>query len=165
MQTTMGTRPLSGRSVLMMFLAFFGVIFAVNAYFVVVALRTGTGVVAVEPYRKGLAYNQRIAADERQAALGWTADVSVATTGAMVVAIATRDGHPVEGRSVRGLLARPSTDRSDRTIQLVETKPGRYEGVFGALEAGNWVAATDVRDRQGDSDPVFRMRRRLWLAP
>jgi nitrogen fixation protein FixH len=149
----------------MMFLAFFGVIFAVNGYMAAAALRTGTGVVAVEPYRKGLAYNQRIEADVRQAALGWTADVSVSKIGVMVVTLAARDGLPIDGRTVRGILGRPSTDRNDRLLQLVETKPGRYEGVFGAVEAGNWVADIDVRDQKSDIDPLFRVRRRLWLAP
>ena len=56
---------LNGRHVLIGLLLFFGTIFAVNGYFMFVALSTYTGVVADEPYRKGLAYNARIAADER----------------------------------------------------------------------------------------------------
>ncbi len=54
---------LTGRHVLLIFLAFFGSIFAVNGWFLYSALSTHTGVVAVEPYRKGLAYNERIARD------------------------------------------------------------------------------------------------------
>ena len=58
---------LDGRHVLMMLFAFFGVIFAVNGYFLFSALSTHTGVVAVEPYRKGLAYNH---ADRRRRTAG-----------------------------------------------------------------------------------------------
>ncbi len=65
----------------MLLIAFFGVIFAVNGYFLYSALSTHTGVVAIEPYRKGLAYNERIAADERQKALGWQRQTSLARDG------------------------------------------------------------------------------------
>ncbi len=64
-------RVLTGRHVALTFAGFFGVVFAVNIYFVTVALSTHTGVVANEPYRKGLKYNERIAASEQQESLGW----------------------------------------------------------------------------------------------
>ena len=54
---------------------FFAVIFAVNGAMIYSAIVTHTGIVSNEPYRKGLHYNERIAADERQSALGWTDDV------------------------------------------------------------------------------------------
>ena len=57
---------------LVAFIAFFGTIFLVNGTLIYEAISTHTGLVANEPYRKGLAYNERIAADERQARLGWT---------------------------------------------------------------------------------------------
>jgi len=65
---------LRGRHVLFAFLGFFGVIFAVNGVFLYAALSTHTGVVANEPYRKGLNYNQRIAAFQAQEQLGWAED-------------------------------------------------------------------------------------------
>jgi nitrogen fixation protein FixH len=66
------SRNVNGRDVLAILLSFFGVIFAVNGALIYAAVSTHTGLVANEPYRKGLAYNERILADERQAQLGWS---------------------------------------------------------------------------------------------
>ena len=41
------------------------------------AMSTHTGLVANEPYRKGLHYNDRIDADARQARLGWVDTLDV----------------------------------------------------------------------------------------
>ena len=45
-----GQGGLTGRHVLYTFIAFFGIIFAVNGVFLYSALKTNTGVVAIEPY-------------------------------------------------------------------------------------------------------------------
>jgi nitrogen fixation protein FixH len=85
-------RPLQGWHVLLYVLGFFAPIFAVNGYFLYSALSTHTGIVANEPYRKGLHYNDRIAADATQAELGWHGDVELAPdNGRLKVAISSRD--------------------------------------------------------------------------
>lgn len=43
------------------FVAFFGVTFAVNGYFITVALGTHTGVIAEHTYERGLAYDEALA--------------------------------------------------------------------------------------------------------
>ena len=68
---------LQGRQVLACSLAFFAAVFIVNGAMIYSALSTHTGLVANEPYRKGLHYNERIAADERQAHLGWSRHASM----------------------------------------------------------------------------------------
>jgi nitrogen fixation protein FixH len=88
---------LEGRHVLATFLAFFAVVFAVNGYMLVSALRTHSGVVSVEPYRKGLAYNDRIADGERQTAMGWSDTASLYPTGHVVVRMTAKDGTPLIG--------------------------------------------------------------------
>ena len=89
---SLGGRSLDGRHVLFMLLAFFGVIFAVNGFFLVSALRTHTGVVAVEPYRKGLAYNTRIAADARQSDLGWKEHLDIQSAGLLTLSLTDGSG-------------------------------------------------------------------------
>ena len=58
---------LRGRHVLWVFLGFFATVFVVNGAMIYSAVSTYSGLVANEPYRKGLHYNERIAAAERQA--------------------------------------------------------------------------------------------------
>lgn len=166
MATTRATTSgeLNGRHVLVAFLSFFGIIFAVNGYFLYSALRTYTGVVAVEPYRKGLNYNDRIAADDAQASLGWTHALDAARSGSVILMLKTTDGAPVAGLTLRGTLGRPSTREHDRTLAFQEVAPGRYQAEVGELEAGTWVAGIEAATVSGQT-AVYRGRNRLWLKP
>ena len=157
---------LTGRHVLAALLGFFGIVFAVNAWLVVEALSTHSGEVANEPYRKGLAYNTRIAADDRQAALGWKEQLVLAQ-GRITVALSAADGEPVRGLSLHGTIGRPSTARHDAAIMLAETEPGRYTATLPAISAGEWLVAIEAREVQQGAvpAPVFRLRRKLWLKP
>ena len=106
-----------------------------------------------EPYRKGLHYNDRISADERQARLGWTDTVAVTRDGRVVVTLADRNGNPVIGTGMSAQLGRPSSNRHDIQLDLVETAPGRYEAQAGRLDDGNWIVALEVRRDRGAADP------------
>jgi nitrogen fixation protein FixH len=153
-----------GRHVLAAFLAFFGIIFAVNGALIYEALSTHTGLVANEPYRKGLAYNERITADERQAHLGWTELLEVGRDGHVTLALAERDGRAVQGLRIEGVLGRPATNRFDVRFSLTETVPGRYEAEAAAVAEGSWVITLEARVQPG-AEPIYRARRRLWLKP
>lgn len=167
--TDLPTKPesgrLNGRHVLAILLGFFGFIFAVNGYFAYAALSTYTGIVANEPYRKGLAYNQRIEAEERQNTLNWVETAQLAGDGTVVVTVAGADGHKVQGLAVTAVLSRPATDGFDHRLKFGEAEPGRYTANAGALAGGTWVIAIEARQSAGASEPDFRARRRLWLRP
>ena len=156
---------LQGRHVLIATLAFFGVVFAVNGLLLYKALATHSGLVAQEPYRKGLAYNDRIAADERQAALRWTAEVSVSAPGDIALTLAAADGRPVAGLSIAAMLGRPTSNRHDLRLSLVEVEPGRYVAAAAAIDAGAWLLDIEAREGTGPGAPVYRMRRRVWVKP
>lgn len=156
-------RGLRGWHVAAIFAAFFATIFLVNGVMMYSAISTHTGIVANEPYRKGLHYNDRIAADTHQAQLGWTDTVAVTRDGHVTVALAAGEARPITGMHVEAQLGRPSTNRHDIRLVLKEAASGRYEAEAGALEAGNWIVALEVRTDSNAADPIYRMRRRLWL--
>ena len=156
-------RRLEGWHVLVMLLTFFGAIFAVNGYFLVSALSTHSGVVSVEPYRKGLAYNQRIAADERQSGLDWRADVAAARSGEVSMTLTEASGQGVRGLVITGTIVRPATGTYDRPLLFSEQAQGRYVSRGPALDEGTWIVNVEARTAAGDTEPVFRARRRLWL--
>ena len=156
---------LTGRHVLMALLGFFGVIFLVNGYFLRAALSTYSGIVAVEPYRKGLQYNQRIADDARQGALGWIDAIDVAADGTLSVTLRRADGTAVSDQAISGGIGRPSTGDHDQAFRLREVEPGRYAAGVGKLAGGTWVVTIEARGAEGDQEPVYRARRRLWLKP
>lgn len=158
---------ITGRHVLWGMIAFFGVIFAVNGWFLYSALSTHTGVVAVEPYRKGLAYNDRIAADERQHALGWTSSVSLdVAAGKLDVALADRTGAPLGGLDLRGMIGRPSTVEHDAKLEFREAAPGRYEARLAGIEAGTWLLQLEAAHLTSAGEEIlWRHRQRLWAKP
>lgn len=156
---------LTGGKVLTIFVGFFLVVFAANGVFLYEALSTRTGVVANEPYRKGLDYNNRIAADERQSALGWTSTIELSKSSKMLsLVLISSKGEPVSGLAVSGKIGRPSTDREDKVLALSEQQPGRYEAIVDPSGAGTYVADLEMTDPEsGDRTIVYRVRRRLWV--
>jgi nitrogen fixation protein FixH len=165
------TRPdrergkLTGTHVLLMMLAFFGVVFTVNGIFLTKAIGTYTGVVSVEPYVKGLKYNDRIAAGDRQAALGWSERLDISRDGRIALVLADADSRPVRNLVVKGGIGRPSTSRLDRTVALTETTPGTYATDAGKLDDGTWLVFLEARPDKGEGEAVYRLRRRVWLKP
>jgi nitrogen fixation protein FixH len=159
------TGGLRGGHVATLFLAFFGIVVAVNGAMIYSALSTHTGLVAIEPYRKGLHYNNRIAADERQARLGWAmTTLDVRADGRILLRLAESDGRPVRGLQVQAVLARPSTNRHDVALMLREEEPGAYAATTPRLSEGSWLLGIEAT-QDGHTEPVFRARRRLWLKP
>lgn len=165
MTSAKAPRKLTGRDVLMTFVAFFGVVFAVNAYFLHSALSTYSGVVSAEPYRKGLHYNQRIAAESRQNALGWKENIALDRDGKLVVTMAGTDGQPVRNLALTATIARPSTAQFDRVVKLAETEPGHYMADAKAIPSGSWIVSLQTQDETENREPTYRARRRLWLNP
>ena len=162
-----GGGVLKGWHVLAALIGFFGTVFAVNGVFLYMALTTHTGVVAVEPYRKGLHYNDRIAAEERQTQLGWelVAEQTV-PGGPLRVSLTAGDGGGVSGLSIDATLGRPSTSRHDVRLVLVETSSGVFIASLAGLEPGAWILDIDARRparAEPDGQQQFRARRRLWL--
>jgi nitrogen fixation protein FixH len=154
-----------GRHVLMLVLGFFATVFAVNGVMIYSAVSTYSGLVANEPYRKGLHYNERIAAEERQARLGWGDSVEIGRDGRIALLVTHGDGGPVSGLKVEAVLGRPSTNRHDIKLTLSESAPGRYEARTAPLGEGSWLIAAEARVDVRAEDPVYRMRRRVWLKP
>lgn len=157
---------ITGAHVLWSMIAFFGVIFAVNGVLLTKALSTHSGVVAVEPYRKGLDYNRRIAADECQELLGWSAAVTLDGGGRLVLEVKEADGRAVDGLVVSATVGRPSTARHDRHVRL-DGGAGRWVAQAGPLEPGAWLVTVEATPAAGHSgsEPLFRIKRRLWLTP
>jgi len=158
---------IKGWHVLAGLIAFFGVIFAVNGVFLYQALSTHTGVIALEPYRKGLAYNERIAAADQQKALDWADELMLSPAGAgLELKLRDSAGRPVSGLRITGLIGRPSTVEHDVALELAEPAPGNYQAGFAALEPGTWMVSLEASELTATGEHiVWRARKRLWRTP
>jgi len=135
-------RPLTGRKVLMMIVAFFAVVFAANGLMMTLAIQTLPGTDVDSAYSASLAYENEIAAAHDQDARGWKVDAHVQRrTGAGAeVQVEVRDsrGLPVSGLRFQGRFERPTDRRADQAVELVATGDGIYFGDTAAIMPGQW---------------------------
>lgn len=158
---------ITGKHVLIAMLSFFGLIIAVNAVMMRLALSTHTGVVAENTYRKGVKYNDEIAAAERMELLGWRNQMALAPTGdKLSIDIRDKDGNAVRGLAIKATLGRPASEKYDLELTLNETTAGSYEASIPARDAGTYVASIEATDPAREQDGIlYRAKERLWLKP
>ncbi|MCU0954117.1 MAG: FixH family protein [Hyphomicrobium sp.] len=156
---------ITGRHVLFTMLGFFGVIIATDAYLVYKAVSTFGGIETNDAYRKGLAYNERIAEERAQQSLRWTKDARL-EKGELRVTIRDQNNNGVENLRITAVIGRPATNAQDRTVQLTQVGSGEYTAAIGEVEPGTWVAAMEAREAQSGSERlVYQSKVRLWKAP
>lgn len=159
---TPAAKPLRGRTVLLALIGFFAVVAAVNAVFIVLALRTHPGVSDENAYQDGLAYNRVIEEAEAQRALGWQVALTLdpAAGGPLTLTLADRDGAPLAVKAVTAQLRRPGLETADRTLVFAEAGTGLWRAVPGDLLPGNWDVSLDIVRFDG---APYRADWRLWV--
>jgi nitrogen fixation protein FixH len=156
---------IEGRHVLYGLLAFFGVMFFANGVFVYYALDTFNGLATQNAYRKGLSYNDRIAAQAAQAKRGWQPALRYeADRRRLMLEVNDSDGKPVAGLRVAGMVRRPATDRADRTLEMHEIAPALYAAEMD-LAPGQWTVMAELYEFGDGRKPAFRHKQRLWVEP
>ena len=157
-------RQLTGRMVLLILLAFFGVVIGVNLTMMRLAIATLPGTEVDSPYSASLAYEKEIAAAHAQDARHWEVDAHVerAAGGAALLRLSARDkdGKPVSGLKFEGRLERPTDKRADQAIELSEVDIGIYSGRLDAVAPGQWDLVLQG-DKSGQR--MFLSRNRVLL--
>ncbi len=156
------TGTLTGRGVLFWLLGFFGVIIAMNAWYIAVSFKTFRGEDEQLPYLQGIGYNQTLAHRAEQRALGWRAAVTIArvSPGNARLQVVMRDagGHPVSGLTLKGELRHPADENRDRPLVLNPVAPGLYQAEIDRVTPGAWDAVLQAQD-----GTPFEVVQRLWL--
>jgi len=160
-------RTLSGRHVLLTFLAFFATVFAVDGFMIYQAVSTFGGIETPDAYRKGVAYNQTIARGAEQSLEGWQDEVEVLQAPQRLrVRLQDRSRSAVSGKTLVATLGRPATDRFDETLTLSEVATGTYEAPLPTAHEGAWIVDISAFEPGGQSaSPAYQTRRRLWITP
>ena len=142
-------RELTGRHVLIGFVAAFSVIISVNLVLAWNAVKTFPGLEVKNSYVASQKFDERRTAQE---SLGWTVDASH-HEGLLTLAITDADGAPVEVATLDAVLGRATSVRDDVTPDFI------FDGSAYAapldLGAGNWnirmlataVDGTEFRQR------------------
>ena len=135
-------RPLTGRMVLVILLAFFGTVIGFNVTMMKLAIATLPGTEVDSAYSASIGYEKEIRAAEDQAARDWRVDAHIVRgrDGAATLEVEARDksGQPVSGLTFQGRLERPTDKRADLAVVLSEAGNGIYRGSAGAVAPGQW---------------------------
>lgn len=135
-------KPFTGRHMLLIMVAFFGVVIAVNVTMATLASQSFGGTVVDNSYVASQRYNRWLAEARAQGRLGWDTPVRLDTARRVTVGVpglsfaATGTAHHPLGRQADV----PLSFRHDGDGQLVSTT---------ALPAGRWQVRIAVR--QGDA--------------
>ena len=135
-------KPLTGRKVLFMLVAFFGVVFGVNFLMMKLAIDTLPGTEVDSAYSASLAYESEIAAAHDQNARNWKVDAQVqrGPDGGATLQVEAHDnsGRPISGVKFKGRFERPTDRRADQPVALAETGIGIYRGSAPLIAPGQW---------------------------
>ena len=156
-------REVTGRTVLVWLLGFFGFVFAVNGVMIKAATSTFGGVETSSSYKAGQMFEKEVARAGRQDARRWQVGGTLvrAKSGEAVLDITARDdqGAPIAGLMAKARLAHPADERLDHAIALARIGAGEFKGETGAAP-GQWELIVDLY--QGD-ERVFRSRSKVIL--
>lgn len=155
-------RQITGRTVLIALLGFFGFVMLVNIVMVHAAITTFGGVDTPSSYQAGLAFKAESAEAAEQAARNWQVDARIEPTAsgtAVAFEVRDADGRPVPGAEVVARLAHPIDERRDVALPVSEVGPGTYRG-RAPVDPGQWTL--DIEIAKG-GQRMFRSRNRIAI--
>lgn len=155
--TRTSKKELTGRHVLIMLIAFFGLIIAVNTYFISAAVTSFRGEDVKGSYRQGLEYNQTLKQREVQSRLEWTITANIipkeANNSIIIVKFIDAAKAPIDGLTLAGTLRHPTDLAQDRNLEFRALGGGRYQARTEEL-AGSW----QLRGAAQQGDTLFRFK-------
>lgn len=155
---------LTGSHVRIIVGGFFLTIFAANAIFISLAVKSFPGEQEKKSYLQGLAYNDHLRKLEAQEALEWSIEIeSYRISDGRVIfklGFTTSDGRPISDMEVSASLGRTVDDDADHWFKLAEDIPGQYSAEVAGVAAGAWRFSA-IAKKEG-VEP-FALEKRLLL--
>jgi nitrogen fixation protein FixH len=154
-----GATPFTGRRMLAIMIAFFGVIIGANVTMAVFAGSSWTGLVVRNSYAASQEFNAKVAEARRQAALGWSSRLDIAD-GRISFALRDGSGDPVTLDGVQVSFHRPVTTEEDTVLALQPAADGSV-GIDWLMRDGVWIL--EIAAEAGLDHP-YRERMRVVVA-
>lgn len=162
MTALISPRPLTGRTVLIGLIAFFGLIATVNGIFIFFALESWPGLSQQDPYKVGIDYNRVLDEARTQKALGWRSGVDLGSDGGLTVRIANAAGSPIADLVVTATLKRPASAERDEAVSLAREPDGAYRARVALPLAGAWLVEVSAIHADGRR---YRMVHEILVRP
>lgn len=162
MRENVSGRPLTGRMVLFMLLAFFGVVIAVNLTMLRLASSTFSGLGDKNAYIAGLSHNRALAEARDQDRRGWRIEANLerSAPGRSIVSVVRADAGAYAKVDVSVRFEHPASSRLDRVIALAPLGANAWRAAVD-LPAGVWDIVIEMRSAGAI---VFLSRDRITVA-
>ena len=147
------TRPITGWHVAMLFLGFFGIVFAVNIAMAIMAYRSWTGLVVENSYVASQHFNADVAALKKSESLGISHQLHY-INGRLLLALVGADGKPMAADKVQISIGRPVDDGEDLKLIAIHSANGQFEAT---AKLGNGVWSGELSALVGGGQ--------LWRQP
>jgi nitrogen fixation protein FixH len=142
-----GDFRLKGWHVLAAFIAFFGVIIAVNLTMATLASKSWTGLIVKNSYVASQQYNEKLEAAEAQRKLGWSSKI-LYKDNHLVIVMQDKAGSVLELDEITVKIGRPAFEQKDQMLNMLALGAGSYVNEI-PLKDGEW--AIEVYGKKGDS--------------
>lgn len=152
-------REFTGRHMLAIMIAFFGVIITVNLTMAYFARSSWTGFVVENRYVASSQFNDKVAESRAQAALGWKPEIAIAD-GEVRYRLVDSAGKAVAVRQVTANFRRPAYASDDREAALT-SQPDGWLSTAMELGDGAWIVEIDA---EAGLDRPYRTVRRLTMS-
>jgi len=139
---------------------FFSVFIIVDAFFWYLASDSHTGLVTEQPYEKGLAYNDTVAASDAQLALGWSSKIKLDGSD-VIVTLTDSDDAAITGATLKVSFTRPTMEGYDFSALLHGDGSGVYKSSVEFPLDGQW----DVRIFVSWNQQQYQKSTRLMVRP
>lgn len=135
-------REFTGRHMLMIMLAFFGVIIAVNVVMARFAMTSWTGLVVENSYVASQQFNEKMVAVRTQNDLGWVPKLHIAA-GKITFTLIDRIGNPVRMAGGKATFQHPAFEAADWSALLVPSGNGQLSA-SPVISPGVWVVNVEI---------------------
>ena len=154
-----GKGEFTGRHMLVILVAFFGVVITANVTMAVFAGKSWSGLVVKNSYVASQQFNEHVAEARAQAALGWQPSLAY-SDGILRYEMTDRNGGRVALDGVTALFKRPVSTAQDTEVVFERAADGSF-AVQTTLGDGVWVV--DVLSEAGLEHP-YRDTRRVVIS-
>lgn len=157
--TTRKPREFTGRHMLAIIPAFFGVVIAVNLTMATLANTSWTGLVVENTYVASQQFNKKAEEGRAQAALGWTGKLTIAW-GEVRYSLTDAAGKPVPLHAVKVLFRHPAYENEDKAVTLALASGEEFAAQHMPKD-GVWIVEVDA---DAGLDRPYRDVRRIIIS-
>lgn len=150
-------KTINGYHVTAMFIAFFGVIMAVNFLMAGFALGSFSGTVVDNSYVASQKYNEWLEESRDEAAHGWTVRGPERVADRVQISVLNAENNPLSGGQISVLAEHPVGRMNSIALTFGENRPGQYVSNEN-LPEGRWKLKISVSDSGRNLDVLSEIR-------